>query len=193
MKRILAIITAVFYLAGFVCAAHAALTARTAQGAIAWTVSLVSVPFVAVPAYLVFGRNKFEGMVEAYEARQDEIDEVGAEIRQTLEPWHKSMPNRPDVHKALKALSGFDMVGANSVELLINGEATFSSILEGVAAAEDYILFQFYMIHDDEIGREVKEALLERARWRPRIRALRRNWQPGPAAHLREVIERCGH
>jgi cardiolipin synthase len=50
------------------------------------------------------------------------------------------------------------------VELLINGDATFDSILDGVRAAEDYVLFQFYMFHDDGLGREVKEALKERAR-----------------------------
>lgn len=56
------IVTA-FYVAGVLFAVEAAMKTRTAQGAVAWSVSLVSFPFVAVPAYLVFGRNKFEGMV----------------------------------------------------------------------------------------------------------------------------------
>ncbi len=159
----LALITTVFYLAGFVCAGHAALTARTAQGAIAWSVSLVSLPFVAVPAYLVFGRSKFEGMIDAYEARQDEVDDLVDEIRVGLDDWTYPAPDRPSVYKALKALSGFGLVRANRTELLIDGEATFASILSGIAAARDYVLFQFYMIHDDELGRRLKDALIERA------------------------------
>jgi cardiolipin synthase len=159
----LALITTVFYLAGIVCAGHAALTVRTAQGAVAWSVSLVAMPFIAVPAYLVLGRSKFQGTIDAYEARRDEIDDFMNETRAELEPWARLSSDRPRVYNALKALSGFDLVGGNRTELLIDGEATFDSILSGIAGAEDYILFQFYMIHDDQLGRRVKDALIERA------------------------------
>ena len=158
-----ALLTSVFYLAGFLCAGHAILTARTAQGAIAWSVTLVSVPFVAVPAYLVFGRGKFEGMVEAYESRQDEIDGVVEEFRAGLKPWTYVAPERPGSYRAMKTLSGFELISGNSVELLVDGEATFGSILDGISQAERYILLQFYMIHDDDIGRRVQEALIELA------------------------------
>ena len=60
-NRIIGIIVAVFYITGMVLAVQAVMTARTAQGAIAWSVSLVTFPFVSVPAYLVFGRSKCEG------------------------------------------------------------------------------------------------------------------------------------
>lgn len=161
--RMLALITSIFYLAGFVCAGHAALTVRTAQGAVAWSVSLAVMPFVAVPAYLVFGRSKFQGTVDAYEARREEIDEFMSKARAELEPWARPSAERPGFYSTLKVLSGFDLVGGNRIELLIDGEATFDSILAGIAGARDYVLFQFYMIHDDELGRQVKDALIERA------------------------------
>ncbi|MCL4170098.1 UNVERIFIED_CONTAM: hypothetical protein GTU68_000860, partial [Idotea baltica] len=56
-----------------------------------------------------------------------------------------------------------NLTRGNHAELLINGDATFASILSGLAAAEDYILFQFYMIHDDQLGREVQAALIKKA------------------------------
>ncbi len=46
--RMLAFIVTAFYIAGILSAVHATLTIRTAQGAVAWAVSLVSFPFVAV-------------------------------------------------------------------------------------------------------------------------------------------------
>ena len=159
----IATIAAAFYLAGLFCAAHAIVTARTSQGAIAWSVSLVSFPFAAVPAYLVFGRSKFEGFVEAYEERQREIDDLVAEFHANLEPWTVSTIDRPSVYRALQKLSGFGLTQANKVKLLIDGQATFDSILEGIAAAQNYILVQFYMIHDDDLGRRVQQALIERA------------------------------
>ena len=159
----IALITTIFYVAGFISAGHAILTTRTSQGAIAWSIALVSLPFVSVPAYLVFGRNKFAGLVEAYEANQDEIDGLVTEIRAGLEPWTHPTPSHPGVYQALTKLSGFGIVRANSVDLLIDGEATFDSILDGLSRAEDYILLQFYMIHDDDIGGRVRDALVERA------------------------------
>ena len=50
-----------FHLLGALTSIHAILGVRTAQGAIAWAVSLNTVPYVAVPAYWVFGRSNFEG------------------------------------------------------------------------------------------------------------------------------------
>ena len=68
---------------------------RTAQGAIAWSVSLISIPFVAIPAYLVFGRSKFEGSGVAYEQRKHEIDALVARIRENLQPWNVASDEVP--------------------------------------------------------------------------------------------------
>lgn len=153
-----------FYIVGILMAMHAALTTRTPTGAVAWTVSLVSMPFVSVPAYAVFGRNRFEGMIEAFEERADEIDRLLAAYRQDLAPWEVPESEAPSWHNAVYRLSDNRLVRGNAVELLIDGDMTFDSILEGIASAERYILFQFYMIHDDGLGRRVKDALAERAR-----------------------------
>ena len=65
--------------------------------------------------------------------------------------------------RAAQRLAGMPFLHGNSLDLLIDGDATFSSILDGIDAAEDYILFQFFIVHDDEIGREIKDHLIERA------------------------------
>jgi cardiolipin synthase len=78
---ITAIVTA-FYGAGIALAVRAAMTVRTAEGAVAWPVSLATFPFVSVPAYLVLGRSRFEGTAEAFESRRDEFERILARIRQ---------------------------------------------------------------------------------------------------------------
>lgn len=161
---IITYIVAAFYVAGIAAAIHAIMTTRTETGAIAWAVSLVTVPFVAVPAYLVFGRSKFEGTVEAYDERRDEIDSIMAEFRKNQEPWIESSGRQYTEYEAVRNLANVEITRGNRAELLINGEATFDSILAGVAQAQKYILFQFYMFHDDGLGRRVQQALIERAR-----------------------------
>jgi cardiolipin synthase len=39
-------------------------SSRTPQGATAWSIALISLPFLALPLYWVFGRKKFHGYVE---------------------------------------------------------------------------------------------------------------------------------
>ncbi len=41
------------------------MSTRTPQGVVAWIVSLNAVPYLAVPSYWVFGRNKFQDYVIA--------------------------------------------------------------------------------------------------------------------------------
>ncbi len=159
----MALLVAAFYLAGMLLAAHAVMTVRTAQGAVAWSVSLVSFPFVAVPAYLVFGRSKFEGAMQAYEQRRGEIDALIDQMRTNLEPWNVPDEVSASTYRAVEKLSGMALTRGNRVELLVNGEATFDSILAGIARAEHYVLVQFYMFHDDGLGRRMKAAMIERA------------------------------
>jgi cardiolipin synthase len=66
--------------------------------------------------------------------------------------------------RAAEGLAGIPYLNGNEVELLIDGDATFESILDGIDQAQDYVLFQFYIVHDDEIGREVKSHLLAKAK-----------------------------
>src|SRR6478609_6343329 len=58
-----ALIIALCHVLGALTSIHAILHVRTSQGAIAWAVSLNTFPYVAVPAYWVFGRSDFEGYV----------------------------------------------------------------------------------------------------------------------------------
>jgi len=170
--KAIAAIAIAFYVAGIITAIHAVMTVRTPQGAIAWSVSLVSFPFIAVPAYLVFGRSKFEGMVQAYDARRTEIDALEAQVRRNIDPWVAEAELRPGIYTAVRRLTGMALTHGNDVEMLIDGEATFVSLLKGIAEARDYILFQFYMIHDDELGRRVQQALIERAKAGVRVYVL---------------------
>ncbi len=165
----IAAITTVFYLAGIVAAIEAIMTARTAQGAIAWSVSLVSFPFIALPAYLVFGRSKFDGMLAAYEQRKGEIDGLVGEIQRNLDAWAVPVEDRPSLYRALRQLSGMALTRGNRAQLLIDGQATFDSILAGIAVAQDYVLVQFYMFHDDGLGRRMQRSLIERAKAGARV------------------------
>ena len=64
-KGFLAILFVVLHIAGFVSSIDAVMRARTSQGAIAWVISLNTIPIASLPSYWVFGRTKFQGYVLA--------------------------------------------------------------------------------------------------------------------------------
>jgi len=153
--NVIAYIVTGFYILGFIFAVHAIMTTRTAPGAIAWSVSLVSFPFLTVPAYAVLGRSRFEGFANAYEQRAEEIDATIDTIRAGLKPWRVEPTKQRTLYDALRELARMNLVRGNKAELLINGNETFDSILMGIAAAQDYVLFQFYMIRGDGLGQRI--------------------------------------
>jgi len=118
--RVIATIVAVSYLAGILAAVEAIMTARTSQGAIAWSVSLVSFPFVAVPAYLVLGRSNFAGMTAAYAQRKQEVDALVAQVRENLRPWGIDVTEQ-STYRAVHRLSGMELTKGNRVDLLVDG------------------------------------------------------------------------
>jgi cardiolipin synthase len=153
----------ILYAVGLASAINAAMTARTATGAVAWVVALTSFPLLAVPAYWVFGRSKFEGVADAYSANRERIDAIVEEMAANLEPLQVRLEGAVPYYDVIRKLSGNNLVRGNEVELLVNGEATFDSIIDGIARASEYVIVQSYIIRDDGLGQQLKQALLKRA------------------------------
>lgn len=153
-----------FRILGIFSAVDAIMSSRTSQGAIAWTISLVAAPIVAVPAYWVFGRSKFEGYVESRKEQQREFDAVARQARAGIDAVELEFETRHPAYDALRGLSGARLTHGNRAELLIDGKQTFDSIIEGIGRAREYVLVQFYIVHDDGLGRRLKDAMIERAK-----------------------------
>jgi cardiolipin synthase len=159
-KTVIVTILLIFEILGILTAAHAVMNVRTPQGSIAWAVSLVTVPVVSVPAYWIFGRNKFQGYVLARRADEDRLDEMTERAKNEVERLEAATEWGSTALRGTERLARLPFTGANEVELLIDGEATFRSILDGIDAAENYVLVQFYIVRDDDIGNALKDRLI---------------------------------
>ena len=159
-------VVVIFHLLGFLYSINAIMETRTPQGSAAWTVFLLTFPYVAVPLYWVLGRRRFRGYVSAKSDSESDLAGMAADVRQQLLQYHFKDTGETVLpeNRVTETLTGSPYVTGNAVELLIDGEATFFSILEGIARASEYILFQFFIIKDDDIGRQVKAALEKKAR-----------------------------
>lgn len=158
------VVSLVAHLLGFFSSVVAIMTARTPQGSIAWAISLNTIPYVAVPAYWVFGRDRFEGYVTARQLVETDLQERYEKVLASVASYRVPASEATDAEHVAELLAGAPFLRGNEIELLVDGEATFDSILEGIDAAEHYVLFQFFIVHDDELGREVKKHLIEKAK-----------------------------
>ncbi|MEX2607412.1 MAG: cardiolipin synthase [Kiritimatiellia bacterium] len=148
---------------GFISSLHAVMATRTPQGAIAWVISLNTFPVIALPAYWIFGRNNFRGYVVARKEQDAQLREL---ITELVHAYPQVFSKQCDLHSPIRAaeeLARVPVMKGNDVKLLIDGEDTFLSILEGIQQAGLYILVQFYTVRDDSIGRKLQAALIEKA------------------------------
>jgi len=164
-KKILSIGFIVFHLLGALSSINAVMHTRTPQGAIAWVVSLNTFPYAAVPAYWIFGASKFDD----YIAERQKVREQGRGVEDQLRAKLVSENLVPeldnDAMRTVQQLAGgLPFTTGNQAEYLIDGGQTYKSILDGIAEAKTYILFQFYIIRDDEVGRQFRDALTRKAK-----------------------------
>jgi cardiolipin synthase len=66
-------------------------------------------------------------------------------------------------HLALEeAIVGSPLTTGNDVRLLLDGPATYEAMLAAIAAAQDHINMETYILEDDEVGRRFASALVAR-------------------------------
>lgn len=154
----------IFVSLGILSAIQAVMTTRTSQGAIAWAITLITWPFVAVPAYWILGRSRFHGYVRIRRDRTSDTLKNLEKLRRDLAPHIVDLGAQFGEARVLEQLGKMRFTRNNHTRLLVNGEATFAAIFAGIESAKQYVLVEFFIINDDELGRELKQRLIAKAK-----------------------------
>ncbi|CAN5747965.1 cardiolipin synthase [soil metagenome] len=158
---VIATALAAAHLVGIVSATSALMSARTPQGSVAWILSLIFAPWVAVPLYWLFGPSRFEGYVSARRGEESTLRDLLPDLSMDKEPYSSARPNSGTGFSAIERLARLPILEGNETEALHNGEETYESILQGMSRAQKYLLVQFYILRDDATGRRFRDALIE--------------------------------
>ena len=159
----LVLITAEFI--GIIFALDVVMSSRSSQGTIAWSISLITMPLITVPLYLLFGRTRFHGYAEA-------MRDKGNEIGKQWENWYENMyalaaaptENLKTINTVVSRLTKISFTKNNQVKLLIDGEATYNAIIESIEQAKNYIFVQYFIVRNDKTSRRLRDALINKAR-----------------------------
>ena len=137
---IVAAIAFCFYIAAFVCAVREIMNSRTAQGSIAWLLSLFFLPFLTVPLYLVFGWKSFGDYLRI----QSDLGRLGRRRRaERLELTDREETRQWPV---LSKIAGLPFLAGNSCDLLIDGtqRSTRSSTALPTPGTRFWFSFSFF-------------------------------------------------
>lgn len=130
--------------------------------ALSWIIALIFLPVVGLVFYVFFGRS-LRGLQLITRHNKRKI-------------MHKHSPRRVDINnldllpdersliKLSHSLSHSPFTVNNEIEIFTDGESKFRRLKEDLRNARSSILLQYYIFLDDEIGREVSEILMEKAR-----------------------------
>ena len=82
------------------------------------------------------------------------------------------VPVRTLANQAFSRAAGAPLIAGNSVRLLKDAQENYPAWLDAIAAAERYIHFESYIIHEDDQGWLFAEALIKKAREGVKVRLI---------------------
>lgn len=137
---------------------------RTPQGAVAWSISLITFPVMTLPMYWIFGRSRFHGYVDAMREGEERFKKIISAKRNI--PTIRAVSERKRPHSprtSFETLAEIPFSGGNKLQLLINGKATFEAIFKEIEQAKHSVLVQFFIVHNDELGCRLQKLLIKKA------------------------------
>lgn len=85
---------------------------------------------------------------------------------------HTFSVNHSEFIGSALALADPNLVTGNKIDILQNGDAYFPAMLEAIRCAKKTINFEAFILYSDEVGRQFRDALCERARNGVEVRVL---------------------
>lgn len=176
------------YATAALCAYQAVHSARTPQGAVGWVVFLLTLPIVALPVFMFLGHHRFKGYRIARVESRDVIEALDT-LGQRLGPnkklpeadaleEHENSAGSPDraaptsPYKPFEYCAQMPAIRGNDAQLLIDGGDAFAAMFNAIDAAKTYVLAQFYILRDDDLGNRFADHLIAAAQRGVKVRLM---------------------
>ncbi len=128
---------------------------------IAWTLILIFLPLLGLIIFFFFGEDGRKKRLISHKM----FKKLN---RKTLVRFERDeVMESPEGYTAIvsliKKLKGSSVYNGNKITFYTDGESKFKAFLEEINKAEKFIHIQYYIYMDDEIGRKVRDALIQKA------------------------------
>ncbi|TLS37801.1 cardiolipin synthase [Pseudalkalibacillus caeni] len=171
---LLGVISILFSLSAFFIGIVIFLENRHPSKTITWLIVLAVFPVVGFVFYIVFGQDYRKKKLFQKKAELDEQAFMRIEGNRTLN--ENELEKMGDHQKLLFRLAhnlGKSPISfATATEVLTNGKETFDEILKALEQATHHIHLEYYIVRSDEIGEQIKEVLIRKAKEGVEVRFL---------------------
>jgi cardiolipin synthase len=137
---------------------------REPVATVSWLISLAALPYLGFLIYFVFGPQRIQ---------RQRVRRVRARAGLPA-PRGDFTPSAEAIELARIAQATTDLPpsSATRAQLLIDGAAKYTALLEAVAQAREHIHLEYYIFEPDRTGTALRDALVERARAGVQVRLL---------------------
>ncbi|MET3683371.1 cardiolipin synthase [Alkalibacillus flavidus] len=139
-----------------------------------WILVFAAFPVLGFFFYLIFGRNYQKR--KRYDEKQEQDEEAFSKIEGKRPIQEEELNQMGDHQKMFFRLAHH--LGSSPVSfgsdtwVLTNGSEKFSKLLEALKEARHHIHLEYYIVRHDEIGQEIKDILIEKAKEGVEVRFL---------------------
>lgn len=128
---------------------------------LSWVMVLVFLPFVGLVLYLTFGQDFTKKQVitkRMYsKLKKRPLDEIGAFEEFVYPKEHANLI------RLLKNLDHTPLLGGNDVQFFTECSDKFEHLIRDIENAKKHIHIEYYAFDDDEIGKKVRNVLVEKS------------------------------
>ncbi len=134
---------------------------RNPLKSLAWITVLLLFPIGGIILYIFFGRSiKNQRMISRRNKRKlKQVSQIKAKSS-TTKPLSPELQQQVDLGISLCDAPYSD---GNDIDIYNGGLPKFEALLRDIKSAQQYIHLQYYIIEDDNIGRQIADALIEKA------------------------------
>jgi len=159
---------------------------------------LVLVPILGLIIYILFGqdyrKHKFYSRKQAIDISM--VDSI-VDNQLNLAYQHELITNslvmsKANIIKLLLRNNNAFLTKNNKIQMLINGEEKFASLLKDINKATHHIHLEYYIFEEDEIGGEVIDALILKAKEGVIVRLIYDDVGSKLSIKTRRKLERAG-
>lgn len=143
---------------------------RNPVKSLAWVTVLLVLPAVGLILYIFFGRNIQNKRIISRRNRRKlkRLEEKGGIDAGKVKRSQELVRHI----KLADSLQGSPYYEGNRVEIFNNGHDKFKAFIDDISNARSYINIEYYIIAADKIGRQVADALIERANAGVKVRII---------------------
>ena len=148
---------------------------RNPMKALIWVLLLTLLPGVGLVAYLLVGKDfRSRRIISDDELRQFEA------LRDHAAQGHLlDAPDNPTYRKLcdmMRTANSSPLFAHNDIRIFTDFRPFWDDLLADIANAQHFIHIQFYIIEDDEVGRQLRQMLIDKARQGVDVRLMYDSW-----------------